>query len=184
MNSHQEITYTDERLADGTVYRRYGDGRQEWRVRRGQHWVEWRDDRGLTGTDELLGRRIVKRTLTNGHARGGHPIVRYARDIGYGRTVWRQHPNDPRPLFASSPPAPLVVTVNRSAFGGRVGSVLAGVGASVLLGSIIAPPLLLSAAEEEELRRALEQQAASGSGGGDGGSLWDDGGGDGSDDFG
>ncbi|MBX5443378.1 MAG: hypothetical protein IRZ32_17860 [Solirubrobacteraceae bacterium] len=168
MSSHHEIAFTDELLADGTVYRRYSDGRQEWRRRAGWHLVEWRNERGLTGTDEQLGRRIIKRVYAGVKAR-------YGRDLGYGRTAWRQHPADP----TDPPPSPqpvLFITVNRSAFRGRVGTLLAGAGAGVLLGPVIAPPLTLTPAEEEQLRRALAQQISS-RGGGDGDDFygWDDG---------
>ncbi|MFJ8014894.1 hypothetical protein [Streptomyces sp. NPDC096339] len=143
----QEIGYADELLADGTVHRRYEDGLEEWRSRTADrpHLVNWRDNRGGSGTDELLGNRLIKRTLAD-----GTPL--YARDIGYGRTVW---PRGER------------VTVNRSSFGGRMGVLLAGLGVAALaVTAAHLPPLIMSPEEEEELRR---QQAASSSSGGDGG---------------
>jgi len=149
----REVTYTDELLADQTVHRRYSDGRQEWRSREPAGVVRWRDDQERTGTDEPLGKRIIKRTYGDGG-------VMYGRDVGYGRTLWRDG----------------VVTVNRTSFGGRLGAILGAVGAGALLGAMVAPPDFLSDAEEEELRRqAMEQQAVSNSSGGGGG----DGGGDG-----
>jgi hypothetical protein len=160
-----EIPYRDELLADRTVHRGYADGREEWRTRDGGV-VRWRDNRGRAGTDELLGQRIIKRT----YADGG---VVYARDVGYGRTLWRDG----------------TVTVNRTSFRGRFGMLLAAVAGSVVLGSMVPPPAEMTAAEEEALR---QQQASSGSsgGGGDGGgggySDWDDSddGGDADGDFG
>ena len=148
-----EIPYRDELLADRTVHRRYADGRAEWRTRDGAV-VRWRDDRGRVGTDELLGQRIIKRT----HGDGG---VEYARDVGYGRTLWRDG----------------TVTVNRTSFRGRLGVLLAAVAGGVALGSMTPPPAEMTAAEEEALR---QQQASSGSagggGGGEGGGYgdWDD----------
>ncbi len=154
-----EIPYRDELLADRTVHRRYADGREEWRTRDGAV-VRWRDNRGRAGTDELLGQRIIKRTYADGGAV-------YARDVGYGRTLWRDG----------------TVTVNRTSFRGRLGVLLAAVVGGVALGSMAPPPAEMTAAEEE----ALRQQASSGSGSGGGGggddsggySEWDDGNDDG-----
>ncbi|MFB6617928.1 hypothetical protein ACIGFK_16980 [Streptomyces sp. NPDC085524] len=147
----QEIGYADELLADGTVHRRYEDGLEEWRSRTAgrPHLVSWHDNRGGSGTDELLGNRVIKRTLADG-------TVLYARDIGYGRTVW---PRGER------------VTVNRSSFGGRMGVLLAGLGVAALaVTAAHLPPLDMTPEEEEALRRQQEQtQAASSSSGGDGG---------------
>jgi hypothetical protein len=156
------VTYTDELLADRSVHRRYSDGRQEWRRRIGDGVVEWRDDRGGYGTDELLGRGIVKRTNP-----GRRPV--YARELGYGRTCWSGN----------------LVTVNRSSFGGRVGIILAGMGAAALLPAIVPPPDFLSPADEEALRQAeaQRQQSSSSDGGDDGDSDWSDDS-DGDDDFG
>ncbi|MGW7353378.1 hypothetical protein [Streptomyces sp. NPDC054784] len=169
-----EITYRDELLADRTtVHRRYADGRQEWRVRAEGHRVAWRDDRGGTGTDELLGRRIVKRAYAD-----GRPAL-YGRESGFGRTLWSDG----------------VLTVNRTAFGGRVGPLLVGAAtAAGLVGALAAPPLSMSPEEEEELRREAEAAAvpspggggdAGGDEGGDGGyGDWDGDGGDDGGDFG
>ncbi|QES46936.1 hypothetical protein DEJ50_02800 [Streptomyces venezuelae] len=147
----QEIGYADELLADGTVHRRYEDGLEEWRSRSPghPHLVRWHDNRGGSGTDELLGDRVIKRTLADGTAT-------YARDIGYGRTVWARGER---------------LTVNRSSFGGRMGVLLAGLGvASLAITAAHLPPLSMTAAEEEALRRQQEQaQAASSSSGGDSG---------------
>ena len=149
-----ELTYRDELLADGTVHRTYADGREEWRTRDG-NVVRWRDNRGRAGTDELLGQRIIKRTYGDGS-------VVYARDVGYGRTLWRDG----------------TVTVNRTSFRGRLGLVLAAVTGGVVLGSMTPPPAEMTAAEEEELRRqAQDAGSGGGGGGGDGGGYddWDDG---------
>lgn len=166
----REITYTDELLADRTVHRRYSDGRQEWRGTGGGasgRVVTWRDDRGLVGTDELLGQRIVKRVYGD-----GRPAV-YGREAGYGRTLWSDG----------------VLTVNRTSFGGRLGTVLGAVTAGALVGAALTmPPAFLSPEEEEELRRQAEASASGGggdAGGGDGGyGDWGDGSGDSDDDFG
>jgi hypothetical protein len=126
----RQVTYTDELLADGTVHRRYSDGRQEWRSRTREGAVTWRDDRGGTGTDEPLGRWLVKRSYRDGR-------VMYGREGGYGRTLWGDG----------------VLTVNRSSFGGRIGAILAAVAGGALLGSLVVPPEALTAAQEAELRR-------------------------------
>ncbi|MET4922272.1 hypothetical protein P3L51_07895 [Streptomyces sp. PSRA5] len=172
----REITYTDELLADRTVHRRYSDGGQEWRGAeaggRGGRVVRWRDERGGSGTDELLGRRIVKRV----YADGRRPL--YGREAGYGRTLWSDG----------------VLTVNRTSFGGRLGTVLGAVTAGAFVGAALTmPPAFLSPDEEEELRRQAEASASGGDGGsgggGDGGDDggygdWGDGSGDTDDDFG
>ncbi|MEU9144555.1 hypothetical protein [Streptomyces sp. NPDC048349] len=154
----REIAYADELLADGTVHRRYEDGLEEWRSRTPgrPHTVRWRDNRGASGTDELLGNRVIKRTLEDGTAT-------YARDIGYGRTVWARGER---------------VTVNRSSFGGRMGVLLAGLGVAALaVTAAHLPPLSMTPEEEEALRRQQEQSQASSSGGdGAGGDSGGDGG--------
>ncbi|MEV6592337.1 hypothetical protein [Streptomyces acidicola] len=140
-----EIPYRDELLAGGSVHRSYEDGREEWRRREGAHTVRWHDNQGGSGTDELLGQRIIKRQYADGR-------VVYGRDLGYGRTVWGRGES---------------VMVNQTSFGRRMGTVLAGLGLVAL--SVTAaqlPPEALSPEEEEELRR---QQAAQNSSGGDGG---------------
>lgn len=143
-----QITYQDALLADKSVCRTYSDGRIEWRRRLSDKRVEWQDNRGNSGIDELLGKDIIKRTFANGQ-------VVYGREQGYGRTAWGDG----------------ILTVNRSSFGGRIGIILAGIGAGMLLGSIILPPQTLSAEEEGELRhRAARSEGSSdGSGGGNGG---------------
>lgn len=149
---YRTVGYRDELLADRTVQRSYADGRREWRRRVGDA-VEWRDDRGRAGVDEPLGRRLVKRRI-------GPDQVLYGRELGYGRTAWSDR----------------VLTVNDTSMGGRVGVILAGIGAAGLLPAIVDPPDLLSAAEEEELRR---QAAQSGDSGSDfAGDDWSDGGDD------
>lgn len=132
-----EITYVDELLADGSVHRRYSDGRQEWRTRGAAGVVEWRDDRGGQGTDEPLGRRMIKRTYGDG-------TVKYGRDIGFGRTVWGDR----------------ILTVNRSKFGGRIAAILATVGIGAALASVELPPQSLTPEEEEELRNEAQAQLA------------------------
>lgn len=150
--SYRDVTFTDELLSDGSVHRRFSDGREEWRWRGQGALVHWRDNAGSSGTDELLGSRVIKRTFGDGR-------VLYGRDQGYGRTAWGDR----------------TLTVNRTSFGGRAGALLAAAGAGFALGAIVAPPLAMSAFEEEELRR----QQSSGSGGGDGGGGTGDGGDDG-----
>ncbi|MEV0774455.1 hypothetical protein ACIBLA_33925 [Streptomyces sp. NPDC050433] len=164
----REITYTDELLADRTVHRRYSDTRQEWRSPVGGasgRVVRWRDESGRSGTDELLGRRIVKRVYEDGRR------TIYGREAGYGRTLWSDG----------------VLTVNRTSFGGRLGTVLGAVAAGAVIGGLTMPPSSLSPEEEEELRRQAEASSSSGDGGGSGDAGygdWGDGSGDGDDDFG
>lgn len=144
----REIPYTDELLADGTVYRRYDDGRQEWRTRTADG-VAWRDSDGNTGVDEPLGRRIVKRVHSSG-------TVVYGRENGFGRTLWGDG----------------VLTVNRSRFGGRFGAAVAGVAGAALIGGLVYPPTFLTGDEEAALRA---EPVPDGGGGGDGGySPWGD----------
>ncbi|MBW5485460.1 hypothetical protein [Streptomyces bambusae] len=154
MNRPEEIGYTDELLADASVHRRYDDGREEWRRRSdasaGSRLVHWPDNQGASGTDELLGDRIIKRTLSDG-------TVVYARDIGYGRTLWGRGET---------------VLVNRTSFGGRMGALLAGLGVAALaITAAQLPPLSMTPEEEEALRQrhAQNQASSSGSSGGDGG---------------
>ncbi|MER5985182.1 hypothetical protein [Streptomyces sp. NPDC001787] len=154
----QEIGYSDELLADGSVHRRYEDGREEWRHRERSHHhlVRWHDNRNASGTDELLGDRIIKRTLADG-------TVTYARDIGYGRTLWGRGET---------------VMVNRTSFGGRTGAMLAGLGvAGLAITAAQLPPLSMSPQEEEALRQqqAQSQSSAGDSGGGGGGDSGDGG---------
>jgi hypothetical protein len=161
MSGYREVDYTDTLLADGTAHRRFSDGREEWRQRTGPGLVRWRDNQGAIGTDEALGPKIVKRTYRTGHAV-------YGRELGYGRTVWGDG----------------TLTRNRTSFGGRMGALLAAVGAGALLGAVVAPPLALSPFEEDALRQQAQQQPASGDSGGD--ADWSDDGGsdDNDDDFG
>jgi hypothetical protein len=163
--NYQTIEYTDELLADKTVCRRYNNGRIEWRTRIDDTKVDWRDNQAGFGIDELLGDGIIKRTHGNNQ-------VAYAREQGYGRTLWSNN----------------LLTVNRTSFGGKVGAILASVGGAFLLGAVVAPPLMLSAGQEEEMRRqqALQQQQNTAPGGDSGGGSWDDSGdfGDSDGDFG
>lgn len=161
MPDRREVSYTDELLADGTVARRYSDGRQEWRTRGENGVVFWRDSIGNNGVDEPLGRRIVKRTHANG-------TVLYGREAGFGRTLWGDG----------------VLTVNRSRFGGRLGAILAGVAGTALVGSLVLPPLFMSP-EEEMALRAEPVHDTTGGGLGDGAGYTDWGGDDDTgDDFG
>ncbi|MFC8760278.1 hypothetical protein ACFUAG_06050 [Streptomyces sp. NPDC057193] len=159
----EEIGYADELLADGTVHRTYEDGLEEWRSRTPgrPHLVRWHDNRGSSGTDELLGGRIIKRTLADG-------TVTYARDIGYGRTLWARGEK---------------VLVNRSSFGGRMGVLLTGLGVATLaITAAQLPPLSMSPEQEEALRQQQAQASQSSSGSGGGGETGGDGGsGDGDD---
>jgi hypothetical protein len=158
--AYRDVTFTDELLSDGSVHRRFSDGREEWRWRGPGRSVLWRDNTGSTGTDEALGGRIIKRTFADGR-------VLYGREQGYGRTAWGDQ----------------TLTVNRTSFGGRIGRVLAAAGAGFALGSIVAAPLVLSPLEEDELRRQAQQSTSSSGDGGDSGdSDWTDSGDGGSDD--
>ncbi|MCX4094159.1 hypothetical protein [Nocardia sp. alder85J] len=160
MPAHRQVTYTDELLADGTVHRRYSDGREEWRSRTPVGQVAWQDNQGNSGTDEPLGRNLVKRRYRDGR-------VVYGREGGYGRTLWGGG----------------MLTVNRSSFGGRVGIILAAVAGGALLTAMAMPPDVLTLEQEEELRRqAVARQSDSGDGSGDSG--WGDDSGDDSGDFG
>ncbi|OLT11352.1 hypothetical protein BJF78_27100 [Pseudonocardia sp. CNS-139] len=139
---YREVPFRDELLADGTVRRAYADGRQEWRRRGAGGVVTWRDNRGRTGVDELLGGRVVKRRI-------GETAVLYGRDVGYGRTTWSDG----------------VLTVNQTSAGGRAGLIIAGIGAAGLLPALVDPPFAMTPEEEEALRQQQAQQASSGSGG-------------------
>ncbi len=161
---YQTVEYTDELLADKTVSRVYTNHRREWRTLAADGRVEWRDNGGASGVDELLGDKVIKRTFAD------NKIV-YGREQGYGRTLWSNG----------------ILTINRTSFGGRIGSVLATIGGAALIGGLVAPPLALSLQEEEQLRqqqRAAQQQSSSDSSNSD--SDWDDGGdtGDADSDFG
>jgi hypothetical protein len=164
---YRTVGYRDELLADRSVRRAYADGRQEWRRREPGGVVSWRDDRGRSGTDEMLGRRILKRTV---HSGAGRPdTVVYGRELGYGRTSWSDG----------------VLTANETSLGGRVAAVIAAAGAAGLL-MVADPPMALSAEEEEELRRQA-QQSTGGDGDSGGDVSWsssDDSGSDFGDDFG
>jgi hypothetical protein len=138
---YREIDFTDELLADGSVHRRYSDGREEWRSRGEGQVVQWRDDHGNSGTDEALGERIVRRLYATGR-------VVYGREQGYGRTAW----------------ADGTLTRNRTAFGGRMGTILAAAGAGTLLGAVRPPPEALSPEDAEELRRQARQARQDGDG--------------------
>jgi hypothetical protein len=161
MTSYRDVSFTDELLSDGSVHRRFSDGREEWRWRGAGSVVHWRDNRGATGTDEALGARVVKRAYSDGR-------TVYGREQGYGRTAWGDS----------------TLTVNRTSFGGRVGTILAAAGAGFALGAIVAPPMILSPLEEDELRRQQAQSSNDSGGDGGGDSDWGDDGMDSDDDFG
>jgi hypothetical protein len=124
------IRYTDEALADGTIYRRYDDGRAEWRTRESPDLVRWKDNQGGEGTDERLADGMVKRTEASGQ-------VSWGREQGYGRTGW----------YGGQ-----VVTVNTTNFGGRVEKILAAGGLAALAVAVVAPPFSVDAATESRLR--------------------------------
>ena len=107
--NYREIEYTDEILTDKTICRRYQNGRIEWRKKINETKAEWRDNQSLTGLDELLGKGIIKRTY------GGQTI--YGREQGYGRTLWSDN----------------LLTINKTNFGGKIGSILASIGGALLL---------------------------------------------------
>ncbi|MFF8774400.1 hypothetical protein [Kitasatospora sp. NPDC015120] len=151
MSNARHLGYRDELLADGQVHRRYEDGRSEWRRRGTDRQIHWHDSLGRSGTDEPLGRDLVKRRYADG-------TTEYGRDIGYGRTVWGAG----------------LVTLNRSSFGGRLGVVVGALGVAGVAAITAAqlPPTELSEAEEERLREEARRQQSSdpsGGGGGDGG---------------
>jgi hypothetical protein len=68
MSGYRDVSYTDQLLSDGSVHRRFSDGREEWRWRGPGALVSWRDNGGASGTDESLGGRIVKRVYSDGRA--------------------------------------------------------------------------------------------------------------------
>ncbi|WP_174714087.1 hypothetical protein [Candidatus Viridilinea mediisalina] len=146
MSKHATIGYRDELLPDQSVHRTFDDGSYEWRRQLPDGRVEWQDSRGLAGVDELLGNRLIKRTLANGK-------VIYGRDQGYGRTAW---------VSGTS----RMVTINQTAFGGQVGAALLAAGAGFMLGPIMWPPEHLTPEEEEQMRQALHNQTLSDGGGG------------------
>lgn len=148
--NYQTIEYSDELLADKTVCRRYSNGRIEWRKRLDENRAEWRDNQSNQGFDELLGDGIIKRTY------GGQTV--YAREQGYGRTLWSNN----------------LLTINKTSFGGKIGSILAAVGGAFLLGGLVAPPMMMAAEEEEMMRQKQLQQQSSSSSGDGGGGDWDD----------
>lgn len=153
------ITYQDELQPDRSVRRSYSNGTFEWRRKLSDGRVEWQDSSGHSGIDEQLGGTHIKRTFSGGE-------VRYGREQGYGRTAWSGGEH--------------LVTVNQSSFGGRVGMILAGVGAGMLMGNIVWPPDIMTLEQEEELRRQASDSGDGGSDWGDSGSDWgdDSGGGD------
>ncbi len=138
--AYRTITYTDELQSDNSVRRVYSTGRHEWRRKLPDGTIEWQDTEGNAGIDDLLGEGVIKRTFSTGQ-------VVYGREQGYGRTAW------------NAPSGEIFVTANQSSFGGKVGAVLAGIGAGVLMGSLVPPPTDLTLAEEELLRQKQREQA-------------------------
>lgn len=132
MPRNAEVTFVDEILSGGGVFRRYSDGVEEWRWRDPDGVVWWRDSRHRHGTDEPLRGGLVKRTLLDGH-------VLYGRDLGFGWTAWS---DTRRTLNLTGSPAGLA-------------AMLARVGSQALL-SVRRPPPSLTPTEEERLRRRPE----------------------------
>lgn len=130
--AYKIITYCDKLLADKSVRRSYSDGRYEWRRRLPDGRVEWQDSTGHAGIDELLGEGVLKRSFTSGQ-------IVYAREQGYGYTLW----GGDEPLL----------TVNQSAFVGRVAQLLAEVQEQGGLATFVLPPERLNPAEEQQLRQ-------------------------------
>jgi len=131
MPNPHTITYTDELLVDHSLHRRYSNGVEEWRQLLPDGRVEWLDSSGQTGKDELLGEGIIKRSYADGQ-------VIYAREQGYGRTVWGDG---------------TLVTINKTSFGGQVGAILTLIGAGALLGPLFLPPSNLTSEAEATLRQ-------------------------------
>lgn len=128
----REVSFTDEVLFDGAVYRRFSDGVEEWRWRDVEGAVWWRDNRDRHGTDEPLQGGLVKRTFRDGH-------VLYGRDIGFGWTHWSD-----RSLTLNATGLP----------SGRV-MLLVRIGPRALLGMLPDPPSFLDPAQERALRNGL-----------------------------
>ncbi|MEM7030132.1 MAG: hypothetical protein AAF629_11245 [Chloroflexota bacterium] len=153
-NRHQTITYSDTLLSDNSVHRVYNDGREEWREKTNDGQIRWRDNQGQSGFDTLLGDGVLKRSYTDGR-------ILYGREQGYGRTVWGNG----------------ITTINQTSFGGKVGTILTGLGAGVLLGQVVPPPQSLTLEEEEALRELEAEQRrraqANAHSGGDGSSDYE-----------
>jgi hypothetical protein len=130
MPRNAEVTFVDEVLSGGGVFRRYSDGVEEWRWRDPDGLVWWRDNRHRHGTDEPLRGALVKRSFLDGH-------VLYGRDIGFGWTAWS---DTRRTLNLTGSPAGLA-------------ALLARVGSHALLSVRRPPPRSLTPTEEERLRR-------------------------------
>ncbi|GAA0953433.1 hypothetical protein [Virgisporangium aurantiacum] len=135
MSRNAEVTFVDELLSGGGVFRRYSDGVKEWRWRDPDGVVWWRDNRQHHGTDEALRERLVKRSHLDGR-------VVYGRDIGFGWTAW----NDGRR------------TLNVTGSPSGLAAMLVRVGSYALLSARRPPPLWLSPTEEERLRRRPEDR--------------------------
>jgi hypothetical protein len=135
VSRNREVTFVDEVVSGGGVFRRYSDGVDEWRWRDPDGVVWWRDNRQRHGTDEPLRRGLVKRMLLDGH-------VMYGRDIGFGWTAWN---DGRRTLNVTGSPAGLA-------------TLLARVGAQALLNAVRPPPASLTPEEVERLRRPPEDR--------------------------
>lgn len=125
-----EVTFVDEVMSGGGVFRQYSDGVGEWRWRDPDGVVWWRDSRRRHGTDEPLRGGLVKRMLVDGR-------VLYGRDVGFGWTAWS---DGRRTLNVTGSPAGLVAMLVR-------------VGSQALLYAMRPPPpSSLTPTEEERLR--------------------------------
>ena len=127
---NREVTFVDEVVSGGGVFRRYSDGVEEWRWRDPDGVVWWRDNRRRHGTDEPLCGGLVKRMTLDGG-------VLYGRDVGFGWTAWS---DGRRTLNVTGTPAGLA-------------AMLARVGSQALLSIVRPPPSSLTPTEEERLRR-------------------------------
>lgn len=131
MSGSAEVTFTDEVMSGGGVFRRYSDGVEEWRWRDPAGVIWWRDNRGRHGADEPLRGALIKRTHLDGR-------VAYGRDAGFGFTVWS---DGRRTLNVTNSPAGLV-------------ALLVQVGGRALHSVVPAPPAVLTPTEEARLRSA------------------------------
>lgn len=135
MSGIAEVTFIDEVMAGGGVFRRYSDGVEEWRWRDPDGAVWWRDNRGRHGVDESLGGGLVKRAFLDGRAL-------YGRDVGFGWTAWS---DGRRTLNVTNSPAGLVALLVRA-------------GSQALLAVTRWPPPSLTPTEEARLRRGRRRR--------------------------
>jgi hypothetical protein len=135
MARNGEVTFIDEVMSGGGVFRRYSDGVEEWRWRDPDGAVWWRDNRQRHGSDASLRGGLVKRMFLDGR-------VRYGRDVGFGWTAW----NDGRR------------TLNLTGSPAGLAALLVRVGSQALLRVMRPPPSSLSPAEEARLRLRPEDR--------------------------